>query len=127
MTFLFNEELFGSLPVIKLNVYFEDTYLGFYFLIFHSEELVEVHTDLSPEAIGSAKDISKESLDYVLECYPKVNCMMTKIPINNKLAKKLALSCGFSLCGNIPKSFKYNNTYIDQEIYSFTRSLQCQQ
>lgn len=127
---MFNFEFIdgGKLQVHKLLVKEEETILGFYLLVPHGIDILEVHTEFFPEAFGRTDIISREAMHLVFSVDDNINMLVTKVPVNNKLAKRLTLKMGFKQYGILPESYKTNNTWIDQEVfYIFRKDVLCQQ
>jgi len=114
---VFEQQDGGYIPFLKLRVVEDDKELGFYLLIPHSLELYEVHTHFHPEAYGSALPITKEAMQYTFRELPMIKTLITKVPVNNPLAKRLCTKVGMKYCGTIPDSFEG----VDQEMFYISR------
>ena len=111
----------GILPIHKIAVIEEDEEIGFLLFIPHSKELYEVHTHFELPAFGRTPMICSNIVKQLFDTSPEVENIITKVPVNNKLARRLAIKVGFSSCGNIPNSFKTEDGFIDQEIMRLNR------
>lgn len=111
------------LPAIIADV--ENEY-GYFILLPNTEVLWEVHTALSSEAKGVADFLATQAMIDAFNKYPKLMKIITFIPENNPLAKRLAKRCGFREEGFITKSYKEGNDMIGQYIYGVAREDVCQ-
>lgn len=113
----------GKLQVHKLLVKEQEEVIGFYLLVPHGIDILEVHTEFYLGAFGRAVEISKEAMRLVFSVDNNINILVTKVPVNNPLAKRLSLKVGMKQYGLLPKSFQG----VDQELYYISREdLSCQ-
>lgn len=116
-----------GIPSIKLSILDNEEELGVYFLVPQADNIYEVHTHFHSHAYGSSTDISKEALKEAFNKIENLDVLVTKVPVNNPLAKQLTKSVGMQFCGILPKSYPTNTGLIDQEIYYITKEMvECQ-
>lgn len=121
---VFEQQEGPILPTLKLSIKDCDKELGFYFLIPHADNIYEVHTHMNTELYGSAVELSKEAIKQVFQSLPNMDIIITKVPVNNPLAKRLSLSVGMKMYGTLPKSFRdVGNNLIDQEMFYISREI----
>lgn len=115
------------LETIKLHVLYNNEEVGHNILIPHSFELYEIHTSAVSNIIkGHTIDIGKSVLLYTFHNLSRLQKLITKVPVNNRLARMLTKRCGFKLEGVITSSFLLDGKMIDQELYGIDRSTVCQ-
>lgn len=112
-----------GIPSIKISILEEREELGIYFLIPQADNIYEVHTQFYPAAYGSAVEISSEAMKEVFSKLKKIDILVTKVPINNPLAKRLAKKVGMVLYGILPKSYPTDTGLIDQELYYISKEM----
>ena len=118
----FDLGLFGPAEILKLSVLDEQEEIAFYLFVPHSQDIYEIHTHFSPQAYGSAVEVSKSMLQHLFSSLPLLETLVTKVPVNNPLAKRLAKKCGLKLYGVLPDSFKLeDDSMIDQEMFYISR------
>lgn len=119
----FEQQDGGVLPVYKLAIVEEGREIGFYLLVPQAIDIYEIHTHMEPEVKGSSVEISKQALKETFILLPNMQNLVTKVPINNPLAKRLSLKVGMRPYGVLPESFEG----ADQELFYINRKdVQCQ-
>lgn len=113
----FEQQDGGVLPVYKLAIVEEGREIGFYILVPQAIDIYEVHTHMEPEVMGSAVAISKQAMQEAFALLPDMQNLVTKVPVDNPLAKRLSLKVGMKFYGTLPKSFGG----IDQELFYINR------
>lgn len=111
---------------IYVGIYAEE-YLGLFVLHQHNHILYEVHTCLLPDAWGEkAIAAAKLLIKWVFE---NTNCkrLITNVPDNNPLAKRLAKQAGLKQFGINPDSFIKNGVLFDQIMLGVSKEEICQQ
>lgn len=112
-----------NLAVIRLSIQDEGKEIGFFLLVPQATNIYEVHTHMGVEAYGSATDISKKALLEAFEFLQDMDILVTKVPTDNPLAKRLSINVGMKLYGRLPKSFNG----VDQELFYIDREdISCQ-
>jgi hypothetical protein len=112
----------GKISVVKMSIMDEKEEIGFFILIPQSVNVYEVHTHFYPQAYGSAVAIGKAALKDGFTSNADIEVLVTKVPVNNPLAKRMALKTGWKLYGTLPNSFKTaEGNFIDQELYYIDR------
>ena len=99
---------------------FENEYMGCFCFHEKSSSEVEIHTCLLPIARGKSLQFGQLVIRFILENTPYL-VISTFVPKTNKLAKRLALKCGFEIDG---KGDKFNGEYTDRLV--FLRGQKCQ-
>lgn len=116
-----------------LGVYDDDNeYLGLFLFIPLTSILYEIHTCLLPEAWGkNSVKAAHEALEWM---FINTGCkrVTTRVPEDNKLARRFTERVGGEYVGFEPESWLKNNELIGQHIYSlgykkFWRDIKCQQ
>jgi RimJ/RimL family protein N-acetyltransferase len=94
--------------------------LGCYGLEPRNSVLIEIHTCLLPAAWGRSVEISTAFLDWL---WANSNCMRitTRVPTFNRLALRLAKSCGMLEFGRDVKSFQKRGMLHDEILLGISR------
>lgn len=98
--------------------------MGGFLLIFKDKE-VEIHTCLLPIAKGKAKDFGDLVLQKIFK-ETDVDRVTSYAPVDNPLAKRLALRCGLKFTGYGQSMIK-NGQKIDVENFAIERADICLQ
>jgi len=104
-----------------------EEYLGLFVVHQHNAILFEVHTCLLPCAWGSRSVAAAKTLiDWV---FSNTNCkrLITSVPSNNALARRLAVRSGMVEYGLNPASFQKNGVLFDQIMLGISKGVICQQ
>lgn len=124
----FKLEELGNNPAHQLRIFDGEKEIGFFLIVTQALDIYEVHTHFIKEAFGSATIIGKEAILEGFRLIPSMNILVTKVPKNNPLAKRLTLSVGMKPYGLLPNSFSTDSGFIDQELFYISRGdLKCQQ
>lgn len=119
---IFHPENSIVLQTIKISAIRNNEELGYILLIPHSHEMYEIHTAPVSDSIkGKTNVVGIHMLKYIFTNLTKIQKLITKVPVNNRLAKLLTKRCGFKLEGCIKNSFLVDGNYIDQEIYGISK------
>lgn len=104
--------------------YDNDQLMGGFLFIFKDNE-AEIHTCMLPIAKGKAKDFGDLVLQKVFK-ETDVDRITSYAPIDNPLAKRLALRCGLKFTGYGNAMIK-NGQKVDVENFAIERADICQQ
>jgi hypothetical protein len=113
-----NVELFLQSEMVHCLISSTDKDMGFFLFIKVNHVTVELHTNILPECRG--KQVIKASelaIEYVWDQgFKKI---VTQVPVFNKAALLMSLSCGMIKEGINKKSFMKNGTLYDQYYLGF--------
>lgn len=101
-----------------------DDYVGCFCFFEKNTNEAEIHTCLLPSARGKSCEFGKFVIDLFFK-ETSYQIMSTFIPVNNVLAKKLALKCGF-LYYSDDKPFIINGIEVPTKKYILSRGDICQ-
>lgn len=106
--------------VIYLGMFADDEYHGLFMLHQHNAVCWEVHTCLLPSAWGKASVFASACVEWT---FNEIDCrrLITNVPENNVLAKRLAISVGMQQFGINHKSFLKNGILLDQTMLGISK------
>lgn len=111
----------GHNPTLKLSIIEDELEIGHYLLIPQAKDIYELHTHFDKKAFGRTTSIGKEALKEGFKTLSKMENLVTKVPINNPLARRLTLSVGMKYYGTLPNSYETQSGFIDQELFYISR------
>jgi len=117
-------------PVIDDGIFYvtatrDGEYKGLFMLHPINGVTLEVHTCLLPSARGAAYVYAKRLLSWVWENTAAMR-VVTQVPANNRLARKLALAAGMTEYGLNPQSFMKDGMLYDIHLLGISREDLCQ-
>lgn len=104
-----------------------EEYLGLFAIHPHNFVLYEVHTCLLPCAWGGRSvEAAKTLIEWV---FSNTECkrLITSVPSNNALARRLAIRSGMVEYGVNPASFQKNRVLFDLIMLGISKEVTCQQ
>jgi RimJ/RimL family protein N-acetyltransferase len=106
--------------IIYLGFFDSDQFLGLFMLHPHNAACWEVHTCMLPIAWGRASLFAAECIEWVFN-HTACLRLITNVPKDNSLARRLALSVGMREFGINPKSFLKNGIALDQYMLGISK------
>ena len=100
--------------------------LGVFMVHCHTRSILEVHTCLLPSARGMARGIAEKAMRFIFDNLP-CDKLITWVPEDNRLARKLALDSGMMEEGFSPKSWKKGGKMLGRYLLGIERDRVCQQ
>lgn len=125
------EALDYSALVVLDGIYFlapmdEERVAGVFMVQQQTLSIYEVHTCILPEYWGRAEQAGRLLIEWVF-ANTRCNKLITRVPKNNRLAHRLAVSVGMTEQGCITESYMQNGVLLDQIILGIGRREACPQ
>ena len=99
--------------------------LGVFCVHAHTRSICEIHTCLLPIARGRAREIGLKVVEFVFENLP-CEKLITWVPEDNRLARKLALDVGMREEGFSPKSWRKGGRMLGRYLLGIEKDRVCQ-
>lgn len=106
--------------LIYLGVYWADEFLGLFVFAPTNSVCYDVHTCLLPAAWGKAIEAGRLACQWMWR-HTACRRIVTTVPVDNRLALRLALRCGFTQFGLNPQSWLKGGVMRDQILLGLDR------